>query len=105
MSEAKTLLDAVDRLADRFRAMPQSRLRGPVPGYPSRADAGLALARRLAGTALVAGGEPVRPFPDAGPFAVGDQLAVAGHELALVGDAFVLEEAVAAVRAVTDLTE
>src|SRR5436305_13091541 len=85
MSEATAaLLDAVDHLADRFRAMPQSRLLAAVPGYPSRAAAGLALARQLASRAQLlekpAVGAP-RAFPDAGAFAVGDQIAVAGHDL------------------------
>ncbi|GAA0681041.1 hypothetical protein GCM10010193_38450 [Kitasatospora atroaurantiaca] len=104
MVEPKTLLDAVDRLADRFRSMPQSRLLGAVPGHPSRAAAGLELARRLAAAALAAAGEEPHEFPDAGAFAVGDQLAVAGHELAAVGDARALAEALAAVEAVADLT-
>ncbi|MFF7632521.1 hypothetical protein ACFZB9_05135 [Kitasatospora sp. NPDC008050] len=77
-------VESVERLADRFRAMPQSRLLGAVPGYASRAAAALALAQRLAdaaqrveeGTAA-----PVRTVPDAGVFAVGDQLTVAGHDL------------------------
>jgi len=82
MSDQKSLTAAVDRLADRFRAMPQSRLHAAVPGYPSRAAAALALARRLAATALELEGEPARELPDAGAFAVGDQLAVVGHDLA-----------------------
>ncbi|MEK2488532.1 hypothetical protein WN990_03130 [Kitasatospora purpeofusca] len=102
-SDEKTLAEAVDALADRFRAMPQSRLLGAVPGHPSRAAAGLALARWLAVTARAAeavradGGVPGPPadeLPDAGAFAVGDQLAVVGHDLAaalavLPGDAAV----------------
>ncbi|MER7705029.1 hypothetical protein ABTX81_19300 [Kitasatospora sp. NPDC097605] len=94
-SDENTLVAAVDALADRFRSMPQSRLLGAVPGHPSRAAAGLALARRLAAAAQAA--EAVRPdggadggvdggspheLPDAGAFAVGDQLAVVGHDLA-----------------------
>ncbi|MER5351059.1 hypothetical protein ABT093_12075 [Kitasatospora sp. NPDC002551] len=104
--EETTLAEAVDALADRFRSMPQSRLLGAVPGHPSRAAAGLALARRLAVAARAA--EAARPdggahagelpelpeLPDAGAFAVGDQLAVVGHDLAaalaaLPGDAAV----------------
>ncbi|WP_380285663.1 hypothetical protein [Kitasatospora purpeofusca] len=102
-SDEKTLAEAVDALADRFRAMPQSRLLGAVPGHPSRAAAGLALARRLAAAAQAAeaarvdggaGGAAPRELPDAGAFAVGDQLAVVGHDLAaalaaLPGDAVV----------------
>ncbi|MFJ9953578.1 hypothetical protein [Kitasatospora sp. NPDC091207] len=91
MSEAVSLAEAVEALADRFRSMPQSRLLGAVPGHPSRAAAALALARWLALAAQAAegvatGGDgpagPPREFPDAGAFAAGDQLAVAGHDLA-----------------------
>lgn len=82
MPEPKTLTEAVDRLADRFRAMPQTRLLAAVPGHPSRAAAALGLARRLAAVALAVEGGAPRDFPDAGAFAAGDQLAVAGHDLA-----------------------
>ncbi|MFD8701530.1 hypothetical protein ACFV1W_02760 [Kitasatospora sp. NPDC059648] len=82
MHDVQPLVEAVDELADRFRSLPQSKLLGAVPGYPSRAAAGLALARRLAALALAAEGRPEREFPDAGAFAAGDQLAVAGHDLA-----------------------
>ncbi|MFI9360961.1 hypothetical protein ACIG5E_07850 [Kitasatospora sp. NPDC053057] len=82
MHDVQPLVEAVDKLADRFRSLPQSKLLGAVPGYPSRAAAVLALARRLAGLALAAEGGPEREFPDAGAFAAGDQLAVAGHDLA-----------------------
>ncbi len=103
MAEPKTLLDAVDLLADRFRAMPQSRLLGAVPGYPSRAAAGLALARRLAAAALAAAGEQPRELPDAGAFAVGDQVAVAGHELWAASEGEALSDGLAAVNAVAEL--
>ncbi|MFI6443322.1 hypothetical protein [Kitasatospora sp. NPDC050543] len=82
MPEAQSLVEAVDRLADRFRAMPQSRLLAAVPGHASRAAAALALARQLAASALAVEGLTPRQFPDAGAFAAGDQLAVAGHDLA-----------------------
>ncbi|MER5863858.1 hypothetical protein [Kitasatospora sp. NPDC002040] len=104
MADPQTLTAAVDRLADRFRSMPQSRLLGPVDGHPSRAAAVLALAAGLAGRALAAAGEPAREFPDAGPFAVGDQLAVAGRELAAVAGPAELAAAVAEVEAVDRLT-
>ncbi|MFD7666525.1 hypothetical protein [Streptomyces sp. NPDC059788] len=71
------LQTAVDALADRLRALPQSTLaRG------SAAEA-LALARELAGRAerIEEPGREPRAFPDAGMFAVGDQVAVAGHDL------------------------
>ncbi|URN14305.1 hypothetical protein LUW77_12120 [Streptomyces radiopugnans] len=72
------LLTAVDRFADRLRAMPQSALaRGA-------AAEGLGLARELADRAqrLESHGRAPHELPDAGLFAVGDQLAVAGHDLA-----------------------
>ncbi|MFE9425231.1 hypothetical protein ACFYNO_19915 [Kitasatospora sp. NPDC006697] len=86
MPDPADLSAAVDHLADRFRAMPQSRLLGAVPGHPSRAAAGLALARLLAaGAQLLEEGAAAAPreLPDAGAFAVGDQIAVAGHDLAV----------------------
>ncbi|MEU6232565.1 hypothetical protein [Kitasatospora sp. NPDC047058] len=105
MPDAQPLVEAVDALADRFRSMPQSKLLGAVPGYESRAAAVLALARRLAALALEAEGGPAREFPDAGAFAAGDQVAVAGHDLAAAlaalpegdGASAVLAGAVAAV--------
>ncbi|WP_327068560.1 hypothetical protein OG500_22930 [Kitasatospora sp. NBC_01250] len=77
-------VESVERLADRFRAMPQSRLLGAVPGHASRAAAALALAQQLADAAQRLEEGPraaARTVPDAGVFAVGDQLAVAGHDL------------------------
>ncbi|MEV7597701.1 hypothetical protein AB0O91_10010 [Kitasatospora sp. NPDC089797] len=82
MHDVQPLVDAVDTLADRFRSLPQSKLLGAVPGHASRAAAVLELARRLAALAAAAEGGPDREFPDAGAFAAGDQLAVAGHDLA-----------------------
>jgi hypothetical protein len=78
--DVKDLRNAADRLAGRFRALPQSRLRGGV------AEEGLALARELAAQAqrLEFPDGEVRLMPDEGAFAVGDQIAVAGHELAAV---------------------
>jgi hypothetical protein len=68
-------LAQAERLADRFRSMPQSKLVLFAP-------LGLQLARRLADRALQLEGLPGRELPDAGVFAVGDQLALAAHELA-----------------------
>ncbi|PBC78079.1 hypothetical protein BX265_2838 [Streptomyces sp. TLI_235] len=103
LPSAADLVDAVDRLADRFRSMPQSRLLAAVPGHPSRARAGLALARSLASAALELEGEPPHEVPDAGPFAVGDQLSVAGHDLVLAAQG--RPEAVAAALAAVRETE
>ncbi|MFJ9639893.1 hypothetical protein [Streptomyces sp. NPDC101178] len=79
MLDTTPLIQVVDRFADRLRSAPQSRLqRGAA------AD-GLAAARELAVRAQrfeSPGAEP-RVLPDAGVFAVGDQLAVAGRDLAV----------------------
>jgi hypothetical protein len=88
MLDTGPLLEAVHRLAERFRTMPQSGLRVAVPGFESRAAAGLGLARTLAesGRRLEAPDSAPVPMPDAGGFAVGDQIAVAGHDLAAALD-------------------
>ncbi len=77
MPDAISLRTAVERLADRFRALPASRLR-PV------AAAGLALARDLSGTAQRLEHPDREPLlmPDEGIYPVADQIAVAGHDLA-----------------------
>lgn len=82
--DATPLLAAVDHLADRFRAQSESRLVRRA-GHRDRAAAGFRLAGELADAAqrLESPGRPPRRLPDAGPFAVGDQIAVAGHDLAL----------------------
>ncbi|MFJ2806449.1 hypothetical protein [Kitasatospora sp. NPDC087271] len=95
MHDVQPFVEAVDSLADRFRSLPQSKLLGAVPGYESRAAAALALARRLAALALAAESGPDREFPDAGAFAAGDQLAVAGHDLAAALAALPEDDAVA----------
>lgn len=79
MLDTTALTAGVDRLADRLRATPQSALRRGA------AREGLALARELSRRAQQAefGGRAPYEMPDAGPFAVGDQLSVAGHDLAL----------------------
>jgi hypothetical protein len=78
VNDTTPLLTAVDRLADRLRTLPQSRL--------SRGTAaeGLALARELSVRAqrIEEPGTSPRIMPDAGMFAVADQVAVAGHDLA-----------------------
>ncbi|GGQ03316.1 hypothetical protein [Streptomyces roseolilacinus] len=77
MHDTTELDEAVGMLADRLRAAPQSRLR------QGAAAEGLALARELAERAQrLEGAAEVRVMPDAGVFAVGDQLAVAGADLA-----------------------
>ncbi|MFI0780182.1 hypothetical protein [Streptomyces sp. NPDC021212] len=77
MDDATPLLRAVDRLADRLRTLPQSRL------SQGAAAEGLALARELSVRAqrLEEPGSPPRIMPDAGMFMIADQVAVAGHDL------------------------
>ncbi|AOP45492.1 hypothetical protein [Streptomyces lydicus] len=77
MLDVTPLQTAVDALADRLRTLPQSRL-----DQGAAAEA-LALARQLAARAqlIERPGETPYELPDAGMFAAGDQLAVAGHDL------------------------
>ncbi|MFD9005402.1 hypothetical protein ACFV0T_31385 [Streptomyces sp. NPDC059582] len=80
MVDTTPLSRAVDHFADRLRAAPQSRLQR------SAAAAALELAREFARRAQRAeepGVEP-REMPDAGMFAVADQITVAAHDLAVV---------------------
>ncbi|WP_103504169.1 hypothetical protein [Streptomyces sp. SM14] len=78
MLETSALDTVVNACADRLRRLPESRLRDGT------AVAALALARELADRAqrLESPGHEPRTLPDAGYFAVGDQVAVAGHDLA-----------------------
>ncbi|MCB5179071.1 hypothetical protein [Streptomyces antimicrobicus] len=80
MLDTSPLVAVVERFADRLRAAPQSRLQRGA------AAEGLALARELAARAQawegLGEGAGARVMPDAGVFAVGDQLAVAGLDLA-----------------------
>ncbi|MFE2942524.1 hypothetical protein ACFXKG_26250 [Streptomyces sp. NPDC059255] len=77
MLDTTPLTTAVDRFADRLRAAPQSRLQR---GAAARA---LGLARELSVRAqrLESPGTEPRIMPDAGVFAVADQLAVAAGDL------------------------
>ncbi|MFI6893417.1 hypothetical protein ACIBM4_04795 [Streptomyces sp. NPDC050256] len=79
MLDTTPLIIAVDRFADRLRAAPQSRLQRGA------AAEGLAAARELAVRAQRAEAPDREPriMPDAGIFAIGDQLAVAGRDLAV----------------------
>ncbi|MFC9247164.1 hypothetical protein ACFT7S_25170 [Streptomyces sp. NPDC057136] len=79
MLDTTPLITAVDRFADRLRSAPQSRLQRGA------AAEALAAARELAVRAQLIerpGAEP-HVMPDAGVFTVGDQLAVAGRDLAV----------------------
>lgn len=90
MLDTSPLTTAVERFADRLRAAPQSRLQ------QGAAEVALDLARELSlraqrleaaaagagGAGEGAGAAPARTMPDAGIFVVGDQVAVAGLDLA-----------------------
>lgn len=78
MLDVTPLTTEVDRYADRLRAMPQSTLLRGAAAEAHRLAAEMARRAQL----LTFPDRVPRPFPDAGPFASGDQLAVAGHELA-----------------------
>lgn len=78
MPERTPLRPAVERLSGRLRALPQRRLQAGA------AAEGLALARWLtrSAQALEFPGREPHELRDEGVFTVGDQLAVAGNELA-----------------------
>ncbi|MFJ8211165.1 hypothetical protein [Streptomyces sp. NPDC096033] len=80
MLDTSPLTAAVERFADRLRAAPQSRLQRGA------AAEALELARELSLRAQrledPSGAAPARVMPDEGVFVVGDQLAVAGLDLA-----------------------
>jgi hypothetical protein len=88
--DADDLARAFGHVADRLRHLAPSRL-APV------ADDVRAQVRLLAGLALRAEGQPDRPLPDVAATALGDQVAVLGHDLseALRGhpDAALLDDA------------
>jgi len=95
------LITAVDRFADRLRSAPQSRLQQGV------AAAALVTARELSARAQRAEAPDREPriMPDAGIFAVGDQLAVAGRDLAVALETASSQELDEAVRCVEEAAE
>ncbi|GAA1178754.1 hypothetical protein GCM10009654_40020 [Streptomyces hebeiensis] len=101
MFDTTPLTAAVDRFADRLRAAPQSRLQRGA------AAEALELARELSVRAqrLDAPDEEPRLMPDAGVFAIADQLTVAAADLAealrTAPSAGELDEAVALVERAT----
>ncbi|MCX4660716.1 hypothetical protein ACIP88_26105 [Streptomyces uncialis] len=80
MLDTTPLTAAVDRFADHLRAAPQSRLQRGA------AAEALGLARELSARAQHAEDPEREPrrMPDAGMFAVADQITVAGRDLAVV---------------------
>ncbi|MET8326399.1 hypothetical protein [Streptomyces sp. NPDC005181] len=100
MLDTTPLITAVDRFADRLRSAPQSRLQRGA------AAEGLATARELAVRAqrLEAPDREPRIVPDVGMFAIGDQLAVAGRDLAVALETAPSVELDEAVRFVEEAT-
>ncbi|MFF2226758.1 hypothetical protein ACFVV7_25980 [Streptomyces globisporus] len=98
MLDTTPLILAVDRFADRLRSAPQSRLQRGAAAEALEAARELAVrAQRLESP----GAEP-RGLPDAGMFAVGDQLAVAGRDLAVALETAPSQELDEAVRYVDE---
>jgi hypothetical protein len=95
------LITAVDRFADQLRAAPQSRLQRGA------AAEGRAAARELALRAqrIEAPDREPRIIPDAGVFVIGDQLAVAGRDLAVALETASSTELDEAVRFVAEAAE
>ena len=77
----------VRRVAERLRTLSEAQLAAEAPPYPSRAAGGRAVAQVLAGAAQAieereSGAQPHwRAVPVVSDFAVGDQVAVTGHDL------------------------
>jgi len=77
----------VDRVADRLRGLSQARLAADACPHASRAEAARAAAQALADASagLEAGPDPDPPtwrgLPRLDDFAIGDQVAVTGHDL------------------------
>ncbi|MBI1378151.1 MAG: hypothetical protein GC157_11810 [Frankiales bacterium] len=71
----------LERTVDRVRAMGLARLEASFEPEPTRAEAVRRAAQRLADLAAALEDEPVRPVPVLAVHAVGDQLAVCGHDL------------------------
>ncbi|AGJ55388.1 hypothetical protein AB0K64_12240 [Streptomyces sp. NPDC053741] len=101
MLDTTPLITAVDRFADRLRSAPQSRLQQGV------AASALVTARDLSARAQRAEAPDREPriMPDAGIFAVGDQLAVAGRDLAVALETASSQELDEAVRCVEEAAE
>jgi len=84
---SERLAAEIVRVSDRLRTLSLSRLSVPFPPYASRAEAGRALAQRLADAAQGIEGrrslEPPfwREVPLLGDVAAGDQVAVTGQDL------------------------
>lgn len=69
------------RTVDRLRTLGLARLGASFDPEPTRADAARAVAQRLADAAADLEGGPRRNVPRVADAAVGDQVAVCGHDL------------------------
>ena len=78
---ARRYADQLGRTVDRLRSLSLDRLAAPFAPEPTRADAGRALAQRLADAAAELEGGPRRELPRLADAAVGDMVAVCGRDV------------------------
>ena len=71
----------VRALVARLRGFSLARFRAAAPPFATRGDAAHHLVTAVAAAAARAEGEPARPVPRLGDFALADQLAVVGADL------------------------
>jgi hypothetical protein len=71
----------LDRVVDRLRTLPLTRLAAPWDSYPSLAAGARALAQALTDRCVKLSGVHHCVVPDVGDAAVGDQVAVTGRDL------------------------
>ena len=90
----------IARVSDRLRGLSQARLAAIAPPHASRAGAARATAQTLADAAagLEAGRAPAEPpwrtLPELDDLAVGDQVAVTGHDLVTAAQGAAPDDAV-----------
>ena len=90
----------VRRVAERLRTLSEAQLTAEAAPYSTRAAGGRAVAQKLAEAAQAieerhSGAEPQwRAVPELTAFAVGDQLAVMGHDLVVALDSVSPDEPV-----------
>jgi hypothetical protein len=81
MSPSDRYAADLERTVDRLRSMALTRLTAPFAPEPTRADAARDLVQQLADAAADLTAGPHRDVPRLADSAVGDQLAVVGHDL------------------------
>lgn len=82
-ASGRRYLEQLERTADRLRGLSLARLGAAFEPEPTRADAGRALAQRLADAAADLEGGPRRELPRLADAAVGDMVAVCGRDVLL----------------------